>query len=50
VLLIPEALIAYANVPYYFAGASALILVCAVLDIEAQVRGRSLTARGDDYP
>jgi|GEM_PF-3926785 len=46
VLLIPEALIAYAKVPYYFAGGSVLIVVCAVLDIEAQVRGRSLTRRG----
>jgi preprotein translocase subunit SecY len=45
VLLIPEALIAYAKVPYYFAGGSVLIVVCAVLDIEAQVRGRSLTGR-----
>ena len=44
-LLIPEALIAYAKVPYYFAGGSVLIVVCAVLDIEAQVRGRSLTGR-----
>lgn len=43
VLLIPEALIAYAKVPYYFAGGSVLIIVCTVLDIEAQVRGRSLT-------
>jgi preprotein translocase subunit SecY len=43
VLLIPEALIAYAKVPYYFAGGSVLIVVCTVLDIEAQVRGRSLT-------
>ena len=46
VLLIPEALIAYAKVPYYFAGGSVLIIVCAVLDIEAQVRARSLTGRG----
>ena len=46
VLLIPEALIAYAKVPYYFAGGSVLIVVCAVLDIETQVRGRSLTRRG----
>jgi hypothetical protein len=39
-------LIAYAKVPYYLSGVSALILVCAFLDIEAQVRGRSLTRRG----
>ena len=46
VLLIPEALIAYAKVPYYFAGGSVLVVVGAVLDIEAQVRARSLTRRG----
>lgn len=46
VLLLPEALIAYAKVPYYFGGASALIVVCAVLDIEAQVRGLVRTGRG----
>jgi preprotein translocase subunit SecY len=49
VFLIPEALIVYANVPYYFSGASALIVVCAVLDIESQVRGESLTERGSEY-
>jgi preprotein translocase subunit SecY len=49
VFLIPEALIVYANVPYYFGGASALIVVCAVLDIESQVRGKSLTGRGGEY-
>jgi preprotein translocase subunit SecY len=46
VLLVPEALIACAKVPYYFAGGSVLVVVCAVLDIEAQVRARSLTRRG----
>jgi preprotein translocase subunit SecY len=46
VFLIPETLIAYAKVPYYFGGASALIVVCAVLDIETQVRGVSLTRLG----
>jgi hypothetical protein len=46
VLLIPEALIACAKVPYYFAEGSVLVVVCAVLDIEAQVRARSLTRRG----
>lgn len=48
-LLIPEALIAYARVTYYFGGASALILVCAVLDIEAQVRGGLLVGRGGKF-
>lgn len=45
-LLLPEVLIAYAKVPYYFAGASVLIVVCAVLDIEAQVRSYSHAGRG----
>jgi preprotein translocase subunit SecY len=48
VFLIPEALIAYANVPYYFGGASVLIVVCTVLDIETQVRGVSLTRLGGE--
>ena len=45
----PEALLAYSNVPYYFGGASALIVVCTVLDIESQVRGKSLTGPGGEY-
>jgi preprotein translocase subunit SecY len=49
VLLIPEVLVAYASAPYYFGGASALIVVCAVMDIESQVRGNSLTGRGGEY-
>jgi preprotein translocase subunit SecY len=47
--LLPEALITWAKVPYYFGGASVLIVVCTVLDIEAQVRGISLTGRGGEY-
>ena len=39
VCLIPELLIAYAQVPFYFGGVSALIVVCAVLDIDRQIRG-----------
>jgi preprotein translocase subunit SecY len=49
IFLLPEALISWANVPYYFGGASVLIVVCTVLDIEAQVRGMSLTGRGGEY-
>jgi preprotein translocase subunit SecY len=49
IFLLPEALITWANVPYYFGGASVLIVVCTVLDIEAQVRGMSLTGRGGEY-
>jgi preprotein translocase subunit SecY len=39
VCLVPELLIAYAQVPFYFGGVSALIVVCAVLDIDRQIRG-----------
>jgi preprotein translocase subunit SecY len=49
IFLLPEALISQAKVPYYFGGASVLIVVCTVLDIEAQVRGMSLTGRGGEY-
>jgi preprotein translocase subunit SecY len=49
IFLLPEALITWANVPYYFGGASVFIVVCTVLDIEAQVRGMSLTGRGGEY-
>jgi preprotein translocase subunit SecY len=37
IALIPELLIAYANVPFYFGGVSALVVVCVVLDISAQI-------------
>jgi preprotein translocase subunit SecY len=42
--LLPELLISYWAVPFYFSGISALILVCTVLDIQAQVRGDGLVA------
>ena len=48
VFLIPEALMAYAKMPYYFGGGSALVVVCTVLDIETQVRGQSLTEPGGE--
>ena len=38
VCLIPEILTTYAAVPFYFGGTSLLILVCAVLDLDAQLR------------
>ena len=38
VYLVPEALIATARVPFYFGGASLLIVVCAILDLEAHIR------------
>ena len=38
VYLVPEVLITYAQVPFYLGGASLLIVVCAVLDVQAQIR------------
>jgi preprotein translocase subunit SecY len=48
VFLIPEVLTAYVQVPFYLGGASVLIVVCTVLDIETQVRGQSLTESGGE--
>jgi preprotein translocase subunit SecY len=50
VSLIPEALVAYGELPYLFGGGSALIVVCTILDIETQVRGHSLTRSGGEVP
>jgi preprotein translocase subunit SecY len=49
VFLIPVALIVYANVPYYFGGASALIVVCAVLDLESQGARQIAHRAGGEY-
>jgi preprotein translocase subunit SecY len=38
VCLIPEILISYAEMPFYFGGAALLIVVCTILDIDAQVK------------
>jgi preprotein translocase subunit SecY len=38
VYLVPPALVAYVSVPFYFSGASLLIVVCAILDLEDHVR------------
>jgi len=47
IALIPDLPIAYAHLPFYFDSMSALVVVCVVLDISAQVRGDGLmTARG----
>jgi preprotein translocase subunit SecY len=43
ICLIPELLIAYAAVPFYFGGVSALIVVSTVLDIDRQIRVAALT-------
>jgi preprotein translocase subunit SecY len=39
VCLLPELAIAYAGMPFYFGGASLLMMVCAVIDFDYQVRG-----------
>jgi preprotein translocase subunit SecY len=39
VYLVPAALVATAPVPFYFGGASLLIVVCAILDLEDHIRG-----------
>jgi preprotein translocase subunit SecY len=46
VFLIPELLLAYGEAPFYLGGMTVLVVVCTVLDIETQVRGRSLTEPG----
>jgi preprotein translocase subunit SecY len=46
IALIPELVIAYTKVPFYFGGVSALVVVCVVLDIGAQVRGDGLVNTG----
>jgi preprotein translocase subunit SecY len=44
IALIPDLLIAYAQLPFYFDSMSALVVVCVVLDLGAQVRGDGLIA------
>ena len=46
VFLIPNLMIAYGEAPFYFGGDSALIVVCVVLDISAQVRRDGLLNTG----
>jgi preprotein translocase subunit SecY len=46
VFLVPEVLLAYGEAPFYLDGTTVLVVVCTVLDIETQVRGRSLTKPG----
>ena len=40
ICLIPELLLSWAQVPFYFGGTSLLVLVCTVLDLETEVRGQ----------
>jgi preprotein translocase subunit SecY len=46
VYLVPELLITYAQVPFYLGGASLLIVVCTVLDLQKQVRGYATMKSG----
>jgi preprotein translocase subunit SecY len=46
IFLIPIMLVSHSQAPFYLAGTSVLIVVCAVLDIKTQVRGQSLTEPG----
>ena len=38
ICLLPEILVAYLRVPFYFGGTSLLIVVCTALDLDAQIR------------
>jgi preprotein translocase subunit SecY len=49
VFLVPELLLSYGGAPFYLGGASVLVVVCTVLDIETQVRGLTLTRPGGAY-
>jgi preprotein translocase subunit SecY len=49
VFLVPELLLSYGQAPFYLGGASVLVVVCTVLDIETQVRGLTLTGPGGEY-
>ncbi len=42
VCLLPEVLIAYAGVPFYFGGTSLLIVVSVTMDTVAQIQGHLL--------
>ena len=46
VCIIPELLVSYAPVPFYFGGAALLMVVCTVLDIDGQVRSEAETRIG----
>jgi preprotein translocase subunit SecY len=49
VFLVPELLLNYSQASFYLGGASVLVVVCTVLDIETQVRGLTLTRPGGAY-
>lgn len=43
VCILPEFLISYAQVPFYFGGTALLVVVCTILDIDVQVRSEAAT-------
>jgi preprotein translocase subunit SecY len=49
VFLAPELLRSFGQGSFYLGGASVLVVVCTVLDIETQVRGLTLTGPGGAY-
>jgi preprotein translocase subunit SecY len=38
IFLVPAVMVATVSLPFYFGGASLLIVVCAILDLEAHIR------------
>lgn len=50
VCLIPEMLIAYSQVPFYLGGTSLLIVVCTVLDLDAQLKNGAHIRLGGQRP
>jgi preprotein translocase subunit SecY len=50
VCLIPEMLIAYARVPFYLGGTALLIVVCTVLDLDAQLKNGAHIRLGGQRP
>jgi preprotein translocase subunit SecY len=50
VCLLPEILIFYWQVPFYFGGTSLLVVVCAALDLDAQLQGGAVLRLGGRSP
>ncbi|WP_249158275.1 preprotein translocase subunit SecY [Bradyrhizobium jicamae] len=48
IVLIPELLVAWGELPFLFGGGSVLIVVCTILDLKKQVCDLSLTTRGGE--
>ena len=50
VYLVPELLISYVAVPFYFGGTSLLLVVGAAVDLNAQLKNHALVMGGDQRP